>query len=107
MVPPIAEDNEAAMDDGEDDAFNISDMKATMLDMVQGKLASLVGKSSGYIESLPIPVRLNVEALQGVQVKQNELQNQYKRECLELEKKVRVSLFATPIIVCFLRLSRS
>ncbi|KAG6804858.1 hypothetical protein H0H93_006518, partial [Arthromyces matolae] len=32
-------------------------------------------------------VRLSVEALKGVQVKQNELQNQYKRECLELEKK--------------------
>ena len=30
-----------------------------------------------------------IEALKGVQVKQVELQNQYKRECLELEKKVR------------------
>jgi nucleosome assembly protein 1-like 1 len=67
MVPTITEDSEVAMDDG--------------------KLATLVGKSSGYIESLPVPVRLNIEALQGVQVKQNDLQNQYKRECLELEKK--------------------
>jgi nucleosome assembly protein 1-like 1 len=37
-------------------------------------------------------VKLNVEALKGVQVKQTELQNQYKRECLELEKKVRILL---------------
>lgn len=41
------------------------------------------------MESLPVKTKRNVEALKGVQVKQNELQNQYKRECLELEKKVR------------------
>jgi len=32
-------------------------------------------------------VKKNVEALKGVQVKQTELQTQYKHECLELEKK--------------------
>jgi nucleosome assembly protein 1-like 1 len=61
-----------------------------MLGMVQGRLAGLVGKSSGYIESLPVGVKKNVEALKGVQVKQTELQSQYKRECLELEKKVSI-----------------
>ncbi|KAJ2912704.1 hypothetical protein MD484_g7718, partial [Candolleomyces efflorescens] len=64
-VPDISEDNE-------DD---------------EGKLAGLVGRSSGYIENLPVEVKLNVEALVGLQTKQNELQNQYKLECLELEKK--------------------
>ncbi|GLB41327.1 putative nucleosome assembly protein (NAP) family protein [Lyophyllum shimeji] len=84
-VPDIAEDNEHDAEDAE--ASELSGVQQHMLGMVQGKLAGLVGKSSGYIESLPVEVKLNVEALKGVQVKQNELQNQYKRECLELEKK--------------------
>jgi nucleosome assembly protein 1-like 1 len=84
-VPDISEDNEPAEDD--EDPVEITG--AAMLGLVQGRLADLVGKSSGYIESLPADVKKSVEALKGVQVKQNELQNQYKRECLELEKKVR------------------
>ncbi|KAG6847493.1 hypothetical protein H0H93_007780, partial [Arthromyces matolae] len=83
-VPDISEDNEQ---DDEESKPDLGGLEQHMLGMVQGKLAGLVGKSSGYIESLPIEVRLSVEALKGVQVKQNELQNQYKRECLELEKK--------------------
>ncbi|KAF7302365.1 NAP-domain-containing protein [Mycena chlorophos] len=58
-----------------------------VLGMVQGKLAGLLGRSSGYVESLPLPVRRNVEGLKAIQIKQTELQNQYKRECLELERK--------------------
>ncbi|KAF5371402.1 hypothetical protein D9615_009711 [Tricholomella constricta] len=85
-VPDITEDNE--QDDGEDaEQSELSGFQQKMLGMVHGKLAGLVGRSSGYLESLPIEVKLSVEALKGVQVKQNELQNQYKRECLELEKK--------------------
>lgn len=68
-VPDISEDSEPTETD------------------VQGRLADLVGKSSGYIESLPVEVKKSIEALKGVQVKQNELQNQFRRECLELEKK--------------------
>jgi nucleosome assembly protein 1-like 1 len=86
-VPDISEDNEPAEDD--EDLAEITGAQAAMLGLVQGRLADLVGKSSGYIESLPVDVKKSVEALKGVQVKQNELQNQYKRECLELEKKVR------------------
>ena len=91
-VPAISEDGEEGASD--EPAENIttdgalSGIEQHMLGMVQGKLAGLVGKSSGYIESLPVDIKLNVEALKGVQVKQNELQNKYKRECLELEKKV-------------------
>jgi len=87
-VPDISEDNEPAEDDSEDH-IHTPGAQAAMLGLVQGRLADLVGKSSGYIENLPIEVKMSVEALKGVQVKQNELQNQYKRECLELEKKVR------------------
>lgn len=68
-VPDISEDSEPTETD------------------VQGRLADLVGKSSGYLEGLPVEVKKSIEALKGVQVKQNELQNQFRRECLELEKK--------------------
>lgn len=87
-VPDISEDNEP-QDDDEEGSPDLNAMQSTMLGMVHGKLAGLVGKSSGYIESLPVEVKRNVEALKGVQVKQIDLQNKYKRECLELEKKVR------------------
>jgi hypothetical protein len=79
-VPDISEDAEPA-----EESANVHD---AVFGLVQGRLAGLLGKSSGYIESLPDGVKKTLEALKGVQVKQNELQNQYKRECLELEKKV-------------------
>lgn len=85
-VPDISEDNEQE-EDGE--GVLPPGAQSAMLGLVQNRLSDLVGKSSGYIESLPTEVKMSIEALKGVQVKQNELQNQYKRECLELEKKVR------------------
>lgn len=91
-VPDINEDKEDEEDE-EDEGAAKDDAAALhehALAMVQGKLANLLGRSSGYIDSLPVEVKRSVEALKGVQVKQNEIQNQYKRECLELEKKVRI-----------------
>lgn len=88
-VPDISEDAEPAEDDNEQLP---PAMHSAMLGLVQGKLAGLLGRSSGYIENLPIEVKRSVEGLKGVQVKQNQLQNQYKRECLELEKKVSLSV---------------
>ncbi|KIJ15775.1 hypothetical protein PAXINDRAFT_162844 [Paxillus involutus ATCC 200175] len=85
-VPDISEDNEPE-DETEDASALPPGAQSAMLGLVHGRLADLVGKSSGYIEGLPAEVKSNIEALKGVQVKQNELQNQYKRECLELEKK--------------------
>lgn len=87
-VPDITEDKEPGEDEEVAAALSGSVGRAAMLDMVQGRLAGLVGQSSGYVESLPIEVKLSVEGLKGLQVKQTELQNQYKRECLALEKKV-------------------
>ncbi len=83
-MPDITEDKEE--EDEEDTDGN--PLHNAMLGMVQGRLADLVGRSSGYIERLPVEVKRSVEALKGVQIKQNELQNKFKRECLELEKKV-------------------
>lgn len=55
--------------------------------MIQGKLGQLVGRSSGYIESLPPVVRRRVAGLKGIQKKHAELEAQFQEEVLELEKK--------------------
>ncbi len=55
--------------------------------MIQGKLGSLVGRSSGYIESLPTPVRRRVAGLKGVQKEHSKLEVQFQEEVLQLEKK--------------------
>jgi nucleosome assembly protein 1-like 1 len=55
--------------------------------MIQGKLGSLVGRSSGYIESLPTPVRRRVAGLKGVQREHSKLEAEFQEEVLQLEKK--------------------
>lgn len=87
-VPDITEED-GDLEEG-DAGADATAIQNAMLGMVQGKLSGLIGRSSGYIESLPVEVKKSVEALKGIQVKQIDLQNQYKRECLELEKKVRL-----------------
>lgn len=92
-VPVISEDGEDGLDaptDGADDS--LAGLQQHMVGMVQSRLAGLVGKSSGYIEGLPVDVKLNVEALKGIQCQYYELQNKYRLECLALERKV-YSLF--------------
>ncbi|KAH8817694.1 NAP-domain-containing protein [Flagelloscypha sp. PMI_526] len=64
-----------------------SAMQNAIMGMVQGRLGELVGKSSGYIESLPIPTKLRVQALNGVQAEQEKLVKQFNIENLALEKK--------------------
>jgi nucleosome assembly protein 1-like 1 len=55
--------------------------------MIQGKLGSLVGRSSGYVESLPAPVRRRVAGLKGVQKEHSKLEAEFQEEVLQLEKK--------------------
>lgn len=55
--------------------------------MIQGKLGSLVGRSSGYIESLPAPVRRRIAGLKGVQKEHSKLEAEFQEEVLQLEKK--------------------
>ncbi|KAJ7915083.1 hypothetical protein B0H13DRAFT_2457665 [Mycena leptocephala] len=86
-VPDISEEGEAAE---ELTSLGAAGVQSAMLGMVHGKLAGLVGRSSGYIEPLPMAMKRSVEGLKGVQVQLMEPQNQYKRECLELERKVCV-----------------
>jgi len=58
-----------------------------LVGMIQDKLNTLVGQSSGYIESLPADVRRRVSGLKGVQKEHSKLEAQFQEEVLELEKK--------------------
>lgn len=58
-----------------------------MASMIQDKLGSLVGRSSGYIESLPAPVRRRVAGLKGIQKDHTKLEAEFQEEFLQLEKK--------------------
>jgi nucleosome assembly protein 1-like 1 len=55
--------------------------------MIQGRLGSLVGRSSGYIESLPVQVRRRVAGLKGIQKDHSKLEAEFQEEVLQLEKK--------------------
>lgn len=54
---------------------------------MQEKLGSLVGRSSGYVESLPAPVRRRVTGLKGIQKDHAKLEAEFQEEVLQLEKK--------------------
>ncbi|SPN98872.1 probable nucleosome assembly protein I [Cephalotrichum gorgonifer] len=58
-----------------------------ILQMIQGRLGSLVGRSSGYVESLPTSVRRRVAGLKGIQKEHAKLEAEFQEEVLELEKK--------------------
>lgn len=88
--PTVPDISEAVEEDGDsdDDETGGPDFQQAMLGMVQGRLASLLGKSSGYIESLPVEVKRTVEGLKGVQSEYEKLQKEFKLEMWELERKV-------------------
>lgn len=58
-----------------------------LVSMIQGKLGSLVGRSSGYVENLPAPVRRRVTGLKGIQKDHGKLEAALQEEVLQLEKK--------------------
>lgn len=68
-------------------AASIFAQNPKLVQMIQGKLGSLVGRSSGYVESLPTPVRRRVAGLKGVQKEHSKLEAEFQEEVLELEKK--------------------
>jgi nucleosome assembly protein 1-like 1 len=55
--------------------------------MVEARLGTLIGKSSGYIENLPVAIRRRVAGLKGIQKEHAKLEVQFQEEVLELEKK--------------------
>lgn len=60
-----------------------------LIQAMQRGLAQLVGRSSGYVESLPQPIRTRVEFLSELQEKYEELEEEYKAELRKLEEKYR------------------
>lgn len=54
---------------------------------MQNKLQGLVGRSSGYVESLPAPVKKRVAGLKGVQKEHSKLEAEFQEEVLQLEKR--------------------
>lgn len=58
-----------------------------LVSMMQNKLSSLIGRSSGYVEALPAPVRQRVAGLKGVQKQHTKLEAELQEEVLQLEKK--------------------
>lgn len=68
-------------------AASIFAQNPKLVQMIQGRLGSLVGRSSGYIESLPTPVRRRIAGLKGIQKEHSKLEAQFQEEVLQLEKK--------------------
>ena len=68
-------------------AASIFAQNPKLVSLIQGKLGSLVGRSSGYIESLPPSVRRRVAGLKGVQKEHAKLEVEFQEEVLNLEKK--------------------
>ncbi|KAI1477140.1 hypothetical protein K445DRAFT_58326 [Daldinia sp. EC12] len=68
-------------------AASIFAQNPKLVQMIQGRLGSLVGRSSGYIESLPSVVRRRVAGLKGIQKDHSKLEAEFQEEVLQLEKK--------------------
>lgn len=97
-VADIPEDSRS--DDDEDDenpaaALGALDgpSKQAISTIMQHKLQNLIGRSSGYVENLPIPIKRRVEGLKGISVEYDKLLKKHKAEMYELEKKVGCSLY--------------
>ncbi|CAI5755767.1 unnamed protein product [Candida verbasci] len=58
-----------------------------LLSMIQGKLGDLVGKQSGYIDSLSKPTKNRIYGLKSLQLRQMKLEAEFQKELLNLEKK--------------------
>lgn len=74
----------------EEDENNLTKQLANnpaLLSMIQGKLGTLVGQQSGYIEQLPKQVKKRVSGLKAIQQQQMKLEAEFQKELLELEKK--------------------
>ncbi|KAK1927014.1 putative nucleosome assembly protein I [Papiliotrema laurentii] len=58
-----------------------------LLALASHKFDQLIGKSSGYIESLPPAVRRRIDGLKGVQVEHAKIESEFQMAILMLEKK--------------------
>jgi len=58
-----------------------------VLSALQGKLGSIVGQSSGYIQSLPAPVKKRIKALKKIQLEATKIEAKFYEEVHALECK--------------------
>lgn len=87
VKPPSRAQSQPMASISEDNALGALANNPALLSMIQGRLGTLVGRSSGYIESLPSYVRDRLAGLKGLRLKNAEIEADFQRELLELEKK--------------------
>lgn len=68
-------------------AAHIFAQNPQLVSLIQGRLGGLIGRSSGYIESLPTEVKRRVAGLKGIQKEHSKLEAEFQEEVLQLEKK--------------------
>ena len=68
-------------------AASIFAQNPALVSMIEGKLGTLLGRSSGYVENLPAPIRRRVTGLKGIQKEHAKLEAEFQEEVLLLEKK--------------------
>ncbi|CAG8564565.1 1284_t:CDS:2 [Ambispora gerdemannii] len=67
--------------------FHVPGPNPHLVSLLQGKLGSLVGRSSGYIENLPEDVKRRINGLKYHQSEHAKLEAKFQEEILALEKK--------------------
>ncbi|KAK5119957.1 hypothetical protein LTR85_007033 [Meristemomyces frigidus] len=85
QAPDLSNINEEDLDRAA--AASIFAQNPKLVSMMQNKLQGLVGRSSGYVESLPAPVKKRVAGLKGVQKEHSKLEAEFQEEVLQLEKR--------------------
>ena len=102
--PTVADIPEDARSDEDDEDENAAaalgaldgPSKQAISAIMQHKLQNLIGRSSGYVENLPVPIKRRVEGLKGISVEYDKLLKKHKAEMYDLEKKVYSTLSAAP-----------
>ncbi|KAL7423496.1 histone chaperone [Cryptotrichosporon argae] len=86
-VPEDEDEDDAGDDDvtGANPASLLAKNPA-LLAMAQARLGSLVGRSSGYVESLPAPVKRRIDGLKGLQAEHAKIETEFQLAILEVEK---------------------
>lgn len=94
-MPPRREEQEGDQESG-DAAFDVSPEvlrqlmasgNSQLVEALQRSLNKMVGQSSGYVESLPAPVRTRIEYLAELDGERAELYERYREERRALEEK--------------------
>ncbi|GAA6018744.1 hypothetical protein JCM10207_005564 [Rhodosporidiobolus poonsookiae] len=90
QIPPtLGEEDEGVETIGSRDATGLGALAGNpaFAQLVQGRLSGLIGRSSGYVESLPPAVQYRLTALKGVQRDHSALEAEFQKDIFELEKK--------------------